>query len=93
MGDILHDALQKVGITKDRVEKWLGRPCGCRERHKKLNDIHRWAARFLAGYEVPETATEKLLGIIGPEVEEKQPPSPNTEEQSNGGSQVDRDHR
>lgn len=41
LGDIVAAGLAAVGITKERVSKALGRPCGCAERQKKLNDLGR----------------------------------------------------
>jgi hypothetical protein len=49
LGDVVEKALAAVGITKDRVEVWVGRPCGCRERQEKLNRLSRWAIRVLRG--------------------------------------------
>ncbi len=49
IGDRVAEALQAVGITDDRVSRWLGRPCGCKERREKLNALGFWAARVLAG--------------------------------------------
>lgn len=46
-GDMVADALSAVGITKERVSGWLGRPCGCAERQEKLNALHSWARRTL----------------------------------------------
>ena len=50
LGDVVESALEKVGITKDRVEEWMGRPCKCDVRRQKLNSIDHWARRVLAGY-------------------------------------------
>ena len=61
LGDLLERALESVGITKDRVEGWLGRPCGCAERKEKLNRLSLWARRVLAGK--TERAEEYLRGI------------------------------
>jgi len=44
LGDAISSALSAVGITEERVSKWLGRPCGCGARKEKLNAIHRWFA-------------------------------------------------
>lgn len=49
LGDAVEGALSAIGITKDRVEKWLGRPCGCKERREKLNRLGEWAKRVLSG--------------------------------------------
>ncbi len=47
LGDQVESALKLLGITKEKVEKWLGRPCGCKERQEKLNKLGRWAGRIL----------------------------------------------
>lgn len=49
LGDAVEAALTSVGITKDRVERWLGRPCRCDERRMRLNSLTSWAKRVLAG--------------------------------------------
>lgn len=49
LGDTVELALTKVGVTKNRVERWLGRPCGCLERKEKLNELHGWAKKVLTG--------------------------------------------
>ena len=41
LGDITADWLAARGITKDRVEKWLGRKCNCPERQEWLNKVGR----------------------------------------------------
>lgn len=47
LGDVVERALSSVGITKDRVEAWLGRPCGCAERQERLNALGYWAKRVV----------------------------------------------
>lgn len=49
LGDYIERALNLVGITKTRVEKWLGRPCNCTERQDKLNQLGWWAKRVISG--------------------------------------------
>ena len=49
LGDVVEKALAKVGIRSERVERWLGRPCGCRERKEKLNALSSWAQRVVRG--------------------------------------------
>lgn len=49
LGDAIHTAFSSVGITSERVERWLGRPCNCEERRRKLNQLGAWAKRILAG--------------------------------------------
>lgn len=63
LGDLIESALGTVGITKDRVESWLGEPCGCGERKQKLNQVSAWARRILKGK--VEHAREFLDGILG----------------------------
>jgi hypothetical protein len=41
LGDRVASALAAVGITKERVSKALGKPCGCAKRQAKLNDLGR----------------------------------------------------
>ena len=41
LGDMVAVGLSAVGITKERVSKALGRPCGCAKRQAKLNDLGR----------------------------------------------------
>jgi hypothetical protein len=41
LGDMVADGLAAVGITKERVSKAIGRPCGCDKRQKRLNDLGR----------------------------------------------------
>ena len=49
LGDRVHDALDAVGISEERVSRWLGRPCVCPERRERLNRLHRWASRVISG--------------------------------------------
>jgi len=44
LGDAISSALSAIGITEERVSAWLGKPCGCGARKKKLNDLHTWFA-------------------------------------------------
>lgn len=41
LGDMVAAGLTKVGITKERVSRLLGRPCGCAERQRRLNELGR----------------------------------------------------
>lgn len=56
-------ALKSVGITAERVEEWVGVPCGCPERRDRLNQLDLWARRVVAGR--IDRAREFLRGIIG----------------------------
>jgi len=49
LGDKVANALGAVGITPERVEKITGKPCGCKKRKNKLNELHKKAARFFGG--------------------------------------------
>ena len=48
LGDTIKSALSVVGITEERVTEWLGRPCGCAGRRKKLNKLDEWARDTVA---------------------------------------------
>lgn len=41
LGDMVSAGLAAVGITPERVSKVLGRPCGCKKRAAKLNELGR----------------------------------------------------
>ena len=41
LGDMVASALSAVGITKERVSKAIGKPCGCAKRQEKLNELGR----------------------------------------------------
>ncbi len=62
LGDAVSSALAKVGITEEAVTKFLGRPCGCGERRRKLNLLGQWAARVLAGK--TEDAQQQLDEVL-----------------------------
>ena len=64
LGDLVEEALGVVGITADRVSRWLNRPCGCEERKKRLNQLGSWAFRVTLGK--TEKAEEYLKEIIEP---------------------------
>lgn len=63
LGDKVKNALTKIGITKDRVEEWIGGPCGCVERQQRLNELHEWAEQVLA--EKASNAKGWLMRMIG----------------------------
>lgn len=70
LGDKVESALTSVGVTKDRVEKWLGRPCNCTERKRKLNNLGNWLNSFFSSgntdiqSEMKNEAAEALEKII-----------------------------
>lgn len=41
LGDYVAKGLAAIGITKERVSKVTGKPCGCGKRQQQLNDIGR----------------------------------------------------
>jgi hypothetical protein len=75
LGDHIHAALSAIGITEERVSAWLGRPCGCGKRRKKLNRLDAWV-RDTASLAASE-AKLALLRLIGHNegCEEKEPPT------------------
>lgn len=44
IGDHLQSGLSAVGITPERVSRLLGRPCKCKERQRRLNELGQAAA-------------------------------------------------
>lgn len=64
IGDLVEKALSKVGITSERVEKALGRPCGCKKRKEMLNQLGNWAQRILLGTSPqPEEELDKIIEV------------------------------
>lgn len=59
-GDFLAGALEKIGITKERVSAWLGVDCGCAERQEKWNRLGAWVRNWLLGRASREDL-EKIL--------------------------------
>lgn len=49
LGDSVKDALARVHVTTELVERLVGGPCGCEERQQKLNALDAWARRVLVG--------------------------------------------
>jgi hypothetical protein len=49
LGTALHQALSLCGVSPDRVSRWLGRPCGCKERLERLDALSQWSARVIRG--------------------------------------------
>lgn len=60
-GDNVKSALDKVGVTEERISEWLGKPCGCSQRRAKLNSLSQWAQRVLTGKGQPAEEIEELL--------------------------------
>jgi hypothetical protein len=63
LGDAVREALSRLDITPQKVERWVGKPCGCKNRQEKLNSLHRWAIVSLRV--TKEKAGEWLRGIMG----------------------------
>ena len=49
LGDKVAQALAMVGANEKSVSKWLGRPCKCKIRQEKLNQLDTWARRVISG--------------------------------------------
>ena len=49
LGDRIERALNTVGVSQERVERWIGGLCQCKERKEKLNRLHAWVNRVLDG--------------------------------------------
>lgn len=54
LGDLVSDALSLIGVTEDRVSRWVSAigyasGCGCKGRRERLNALGRWATRVLYG--------------------------------------------
>ena len=41
LGDMVADGLAAIGITKERVSRVTGKPCGCAKRQQALNELGR----------------------------------------------------
>jgi hypothetical protein len=63
LGDLVEQALTRAGITQERVEAWLGRPCHCEERKARLNALSSWAWRVLKGRDRdPRGTADDIMG-------------------------------
>lgn len=49
LGDWIASALAAVGITPARVERVVGKKCGCNKRKRKLNELHQKALDLIRG--------------------------------------------
>lgn len=63
LGTTISLALKLVGISPERIENWLGIPCGCKEREEKLNQLGAWAWRVARGK--TQDALKYLHQLIG----------------------------
>ena len=64
LGDMVEQALSMVGITEERVTRFLGRSCGgCAKRKAALNRLGAWAKRVITGEtEVGEKELDEIVG-------------------------------
>lgn len=66
LGDRVEQALSMIGITKERVEDWVGEECGCAERQEKLNQLGSWAHEVVMdGVQNAQSYLEKFEKLIG----------------------------
>lgn len=72
LGDRIHEALNRIGITEERVQKVLG-DCNCAERRKAINDLSDWAENLIIGKVSEETAKTEIEAILH---EESKPAHP-----------------
>jgi hypothetical protein len=63
LGDLVKKALETVGVTEERVQKLLGKECGCKGRRERLNALDFWARRVVQGK--VQGAREYLRRILG----------------------------
>ena len=62
LGDHLERGLSAVGITKQRVSRLLGKPCKCKQRQQRLNELGQRAAeavRKLTGQDAQNATPEE----------------------------------
>lgn len=66
LGDAISKALAALGVTEDRVNEALGRPCGCKARREMLNRLNPWAERVNEGrVEDARKYLEEIIGVDG----------------------------
>ena len=56
LGDMVASGLSAIGITKERVSKAIGRPCGCGERAEILNAVGAKYLGLSPGSTAPENS-------------------------------------
>jgi len=64
LGSLVESALTKAGLTADRIERWLGKPCHCKERKEKLDQLTLWAKQSLKKCLSPASAKRFLDQLI-----------------------------
>jgi hypothetical protein len=61
LGDAVESVLEAVGISKQRVQRWLG-SCCCEARKEKLNYLHSWSRQsVIMGLEVARRYINQML--------------------------------
>lgn len=63
-GDDLEAALNYIGVTKERVSGWLGKPCKCPAYQQKLNQVGSWLQGLVSG-KPKDTAKAEIENLIG----------------------------
>lgn len=63
LGDKIESLLSSVGIRAERVSRWLGYPCGCEERKRKLNSLDAWVRTYLRK-PLTQDSKKHLLNIL-----------------------------
>lgn len=64
LGDRVEQALRLVGVTPERVSRWLGRECGCEDRKQKLNQLGAWVARIFSGKNKLDSTRKAIEDVI-----------------------------
>ncbi len=60
VGDVIAWGLRLIGVTDERVSRWIGTECGCRERRRRLNALSDWAWSVIKGRIPISKAREEL---------------------------------
>lgn len=63
LGDDAAAVLGSIGITPERVSKWMG-TCNCKDRQEKWNRLGQWLKRHTVG-EDQEVLKQEILQAIG----------------------------
>lgn len=49
LGDRIGAALALLGVEEERIQRWVGKRCRCKERRERLNQLGAWAKRVIGG--------------------------------------------
>lgn len=69
LGDEVGKALDRIGVTKERVQEFLGPECGCDERQARLNDFWVALTRVVEGRDPEGRWVKDLLAGEGANAE------------------------